>query len=279
MLRQNCCYFFVFVSIFKGEHSIDGKHFPLEAHFVHFACDDITIGNALETYETDDDPHILAVVAIMYEVGGHNPAFDAILNRGTLKKIQFPDDLETPNITGWDIIDNLDLSDLIPNKLETKGYYAYEGSLTTPPCTDVVRWHIMKATSTVSESQLEKLRTLMNDVGETIAPNYREIQENINDVYDCSSKGSVSEEFIDSQFLGMDIPTHATLTPKSVVMVVTIGSAICLALLCLLLCYTKFQRSNVDINVKNIFGKNDADTCISDTEPDEPESDALIYRK
>ena len=100
-------------------------------HTLFISCDDITIGNALETYETDD-PHILAVVAIMYEVGGHNPAFDAILNRGTLKKIQFPDDLETPNITGWDIM-IIRFIGFNSNKLDTKGYYAYEGIL-HPPC-------------------------------------------------------------------------------------------------------------------------------------------------
>lgn len=36
---------------------------------------------------------------------------------------------------------SLDLSELLPGT-DAPGYYAYTGSLTTPPCTQGVMWHV-----------------------------------------------------------------------------------------------------------------------------------------
>lgn len=44
--------------------------------------------------------------------------------------------------------------------LEENGYFSYEGSLTTPPCTTDVRWYIMKTLGCISERQLEKFRSV-----------------------------------------------------------------------------------------------------------------------
>eukprot|EP01084_Bolivina_argentea_P242829 407241_1 len=65
------------------------------------------------------------------------------------------------------------------------GYYAYEGSLTTPPCTNINRWHVMNARGYIGTSQLETFRTLLSAEGQTVAPNYREVQQNVNTVYSC----------------------------------------------------------------------------------------------
>ena len=121
----------IFIHI-SGEHAINGRHYPLEAHFIHYACDDENLLEAIENYQNSSDPdhYVLSVVAIMFEISEeNNPAFDVLLNNSTLHRILNPDDLSTPNITGYDIVDNLNLNDLIPPNLKTEGYYAYEGSL------------------------------------------------------------------------------------------------------------------------------------------------------
>ena len=37
----------------------------------------------------------------------------------------------------------------------TLGYYAYSGSLTTPPCSEGVRWLVLKTPSPVSDREVE----------------------------------------------------------------------------------------------------------------------------
>merc|ERR1712154_412922 len=84
-----------------------------------------------------------------------NPAFDAFLSDDILKKVE---------VQGHDnvVADDVSIGALIGDyaQLESAGFYAYEGSLTSPPCTDIVRWHVMKHRGTISLKQLNKLRTL-----------------------------------------------------------------------------------------------------------------------
>lgn len=180
--------------LYGSEHYIDGVAFPLELHFVHYSCDHSSLSSTLEDFPTEDDVkdaeaagedvYQLGVVGIFFDVVNEsNPAFDAIfgLNDGHLDNIQYP------NKRNWtEVITDLNLADLIPDDIATEGYYAYEGSLTTPPCTDIVRWHVMEARGTIGVDQMDQFRQLLYDAyGTNSAPNYREIQENVNTVYAC----------------------------------------------------------------------------------------------
>lgn len=93
-----------------SEHTIDGKSFPLEGHFVFQAQD----GR-------------LAVVGVMYEPGRPNRAIQGILDQlaGT--------DAKPKSAT-------LDIRPLLPTRLS---YYHYLGSLTTPPLTQNVEWYVL----------------------------------------------------------------------------------------------------------------------------------------
>lgn len=48
-------------------------------------------------------------------------------------------------------------NELIPN---SKSYYHYLGSLTTPPCTQIVEWYVMQEPITISQAQLKQFETL-----------------------------------------------------------------------------------------------------------------------
>ncbi|HVJ62925.1 MAG TPA: carbonic anhydrase family protein [Tahibacter sp.] len=106
----------------ESEHTIDGKHYPLEGHFVFKAQD----GR-------------LAVVGVMYAEGNANASAQTIVD--DLKPNAQPPAQQT-----------IDIGQLMPTQ---RGYYHYLGSLTTPPLTENVEWYVMPAPVTMSKAQID----------------------------------------------------------------------------------------------------------------------------
>jgi len=189
--------------LYGSEHYVDGAAFPLELHFVHYSCAHPDLTSTLMNFVTEEDVteaeddgedvHQLGVVGIFFDVVNEsNPAFDAIfgIDDEHLDNIQYPAKRDFD-----EIIHDLNLADLIPDDIGTEGYYAYKGSLTTVPCTDIVRWHVMEARGTIGVDQMDQFRRLLYDAyGTNSAPNYREIQENVNEVYACMEGEATPQE-------------------------------------------------------------------------------------
>lgn len=114
-----------------SENTIEGKRFPLEAHFVHISAD----GK-------------LAVVAVLFEEGAANEALDAIWSKMPKDKDK-TDRFELP-------FDKM--SALLPQE---RSYYRFSGSLTTPPCSEGVRWIVMKQYVSLSKEQVKTFFDLM----------------------------------------------------------------------------------------------------------------------
>ncbi|RPD96296.1 carbonic anhydrase family protein [Candidatus Pantoea deserta] len=110
-----------------SENQIAGKSYPLEAHFVH-----------------QSDKGDLAVVAVMFEPGAENPALNAILTA-------LPQQ-ENQSVT---LNKTMDFRALFPADFH---YYRFSGSLTTPPCTEGLRWLVMKQPVQLSQSQLAQFQ-------------------------------------------------------------------------------------------------------------------------
>ena len=108
-----------------AENEIDGQTYPLEGHFV---------------YKTDNGK--ITVVSVLYNYGDENPA---------LKQIW--DKMPQAANTETELSQAISLDDFYP---EDKDYYNFEGSLTTPPCTEGVNWIVFKNQETVSKEQVEK---------------------------------------------------------------------------------------------------------------------------
>ena len=104
-----------------SEHLLNGHRYPLEIHFVHTAPD----GS-------------LAVVGVFAEQGTANPVLQAVLDAAKSRP-----EAERPT---------LDLNGMLP---EARDYFRYEGSLTTPPCSEVVNWAVLGSPITVSTAQIE----------------------------------------------------------------------------------------------------------------------------
>ncbi len=123
-----------------SENHVDGKSFPMEAHMVHADKD----GN-------------LAVVGFMLEEGAENPALAKLW-------AQMPENAgDKVALTG-----KVSGNDFLP---KNRDYYRFNGSLTTPPCSEGVRWLVMKTPVQVSKEQVEAFAHVMHH------PNNRPVQQ------------------------------------------------------------------------------------------------------
>jgi carbonic anhydrase len=119
---------------------MSGKRAPLVAHFVH-----------------KDADGKLAVVGVLFEVGGESAALKPVFGK-------------LPAKAGTDItLENvqLDPSAILPSQ---RGYYEYEGSLTTPPCSEGVRWLVLQQRATISKAQLDAFKKLYPENARPLQP-------------------------------------------------------------------------------------------------------------
>lgn len=110
-----------------SEHKIGGKSYPLEIHLVHQAAD-----------------KSLAVIGILFEEGADNPLL-----------AQFWDKLPAAKGEKANAATSINIKDELPT---AKNYFTYEGSLTTPSCSESVRWIVMKNPIVASKAQVEKFK-------------------------------------------------------------------------------------------------------------------------
>jgi carbonic anhydrase len=129
-----------------SEMTIDGKPADMVIHMVH-----------------KNAKNELAVVAIHFKVGDTaNPLIEQLwkLMPKTAGKVQSHEV-------------QIDVNQLLP---ADKNYYTFEGSLTTPPCSEGVRWIVLKQTVSISAEQLAQHKALYPNNVRPVQPlNHREI--------------------------------------------------------------------------------------------------------
>lgn len=131
-----------------SEHTIAGQAFDMELHLVHRDAN----GN-------------LAVVGILLQKGDADnaalaPVFDNL-----------PAEAGDPQSAGVQI----NASAFLP---ENHLFYTYTGSLTTPPCSQGVRWLLLETPVTISEAQFEAFASLFEMNARPVQPlNNRDLLE------------------------------------------------------------------------------------------------------
>lgn len=118
-----------------SEHAIKGKRYPLVAHFVHAT-----------------DKGELGVLGVMFEEGDENPALG-----------QIGEALASGN--GAPV--SLDASEMIPEDLSV---YRYMGSLTTPPCSEGVNWHVAEEVMEASADQIAAMAGSLGPTARSLQP-------------------------------------------------------------------------------------------------------------
>ncbi len=106
-----------------SEHQISGQSYPLEMHFVH---------------QSDDGQ--LAVIGVFVKQGAENAAWKPFTD-------QISAATDNPEAT----VVPLDWSTLLPT---TQTAIRYEGSLTTPGCTEGVTWNVLRQPVSMSAEQI-----------------------------------------------------------------------------------------------------------------------------
>ncbi|XP_062838419.1 receptor-type tyrosine-protein phosphatase zeta isoform X4 [Anolis carolinensis] len=121
-----------------SEHSIDGQKYPLEMQI--YCYDPNRFADIDKAVEGNGR---LRVLSILFEVGlEDNGDYNTIID-GVARVSRFGKKSE---------LEPFILSNLLPNS--TNKYYTYNGSLSTPPCSESVEWIIFKDTVNISENQL-----------------------------------------------------------------------------------------------------------------------------
>jgi carbonic anhydrase len=130
-----------------AEERVNGKLYDMVVHLVH-----------------KNDEGQLAVIAVLLEKGSEHPLIQTLWNNMPLEK-----DMDvTPT-------EPIDLMQLLP---ETRNYWTYMGSLTTPPCTEGVLWMVMKQPLQVSPDQISIFSRLYRNNARPVQPsNGRLIKE------------------------------------------------------------------------------------------------------
>ena len=121
-----------------SEHTLHGKHFDMEMHLVHM-----------------NDAGEIAVIGVFMQEGEANAWFGPVW-----------DYLPTKENKNRNFELNINIDDALP---ENREYTSYSGSLTTPPCTEDVKWMLLKRPIELSKKQIDAFR-------KTIKGNNRPVQ-------------------------------------------------------------------------------------------------------
>ena len=123
-----------------SEHLLSGRRFPMEMHMVHRSA-------AGE----------LAGVGVLIQEGGHNRAFEPVWsNLPRTRGVE----------THYEHV-KVDVDALLP---AVRTSYRYDGSLTTPPCTEGVKWIVLTMPIELDALQIRTFTDVMHDNSRPVQP-------------------------------------------------------------------------------------------------------------
>ena len=121
-----------------SEHLIDGITYPMEMHMV----------NTLKNHDNDEDPQFL-VIGVLFKMGMESKFIAEFLDSVPKEE----------NKLAKVAIGAIRISDLLSEMPQNvlNSYYQYNGSLTTPPYTESVRWYVSKMVFEASPAQIKSI--------------------------------------------------------------------------------------------------------------------------
>jgi len=115
-----------------SEHMINNNRYAMEVHLVH------------KNVNNDS----LAVIGVFFVEGKENELLNKFINN-------LPEEKDKK----YSSEELINAADLLP---VDSAYYYYEGSLTTPPCSEIVKWFVMRSPLEASIDQIKKMSKIMH---------------------------------------------------------------------------------------------------------------------
>lgn len=150
-----------------SEHLINGHRYAGEIHLLHYNKKYGSVTNALLNSDG------IASVAVFFELA------EEATNDGSYRNSRFIHPLlsitkfnSTITLSGKN---TFTIKQLIRKRVTD--FYSYKGSVTTPPCSQVVKWIIAKKSVKIYPSELAVFRSLMKSDGTKLNQNFRPLQE------------------------------------------------------------------------------------------------------
>jgi carbonic anhydrase len=130
-----------------SEEKINGQQYPMVAHLVH----------------KNPEGH-LAVIALLMKEGKENKALKEIFEH-----------LPAHQDINKELNHEFNTKILLPERLN---YFGFHGSLTTPPCSEGVLWHVIKQPIELSKTQIQSFKSVVKSNARPVqALNGRSVQE------------------------------------------------------------------------------------------------------
>lgn len=173
-----------------SEHTIADRHIPMEIHFVH-----------------KNSEGGLAVIGVMVEEGAMNSAIEPIIEA-------LPSQVGSEN----ELHEAFNPGSLLPTDMSV---YRYMGSLTTPPCSEKVKWHVAKSPIEMSKEQIEAFEHIMGE-------NFRPVQRHLDAKGGISKASAMGDDMgtdMDGEMMNSGRTSTTTIVIALLVLVILAGAA------------------------------------------------------
>jgi carbonic anhydrase len=122
-----------------SEHTLNGEYLGGEVHFVHSNADSsalLVTGVFFKAVEGESDPWVVSVLDALDHVSANATAAASLAS----------------------------YADLVNKAADAQGVFNYAGSLTTPGCSEIVDWWVVKKPVDVSTGDLERLQAQLREL-------------------------------------------------------------------------------------------------------------------
>jgi carbonic anhydrase len=145
-----------------GTLTVGDQSYKLSHFHSHVPSDEAVNGKRTDmaihlSHKSDKGGSLGVTVFLVVGAGSGNPVIETLAK--ALPKT--PGEPQKPEGV------KIDLNQLLPKDLN---YFSYDGSLTWPPCTEGVKWILLKAPMTISAEQLAKFRDMFPATARPLQP-------------------------------------------------------------------------------------------------------------
>lgn len=144
--------------------SIGGEQYALTQFHFHQPSEEKLHGHAADmvvhlVHQRGEGANLrLAVVAVLLRAGNANSFLKSLWQH--IPKEVSHEPVKVPGV-------KINVAELLPKE---HGYYTYPGSLTTPPCTEIVTWYILKAPTQLLPQQVETFKKYYSNNARPVQP-------------------------------------------------------------------------------------------------------------